>query len=65
MRLNTSETYPYYSKNEATGFGQFLHSAKMTLIHPKTKKELHFEAPLPKCFQDFLDKLDWTNYIAK
>ena len=41
---------PVYSKNVATEFGQFLHSAEMDLIHPITKKEMHFEAPLPKEF---------------
>ncbi len=48
---------PVYSKDEATSFGQFLHSYKMTFIHPITKKELSFTCPLPKDFQDYLDTL--------
>lgn len=49
---------PVYSKNLATEFGQFLHSAEMDLVHPITKKEMHFEAPLPKEFLDFILELD-------
>lgn len=49
---------PVYNTKKATEFGQFLHSYKMDFIHPITKKELHFEAPLPKYFQDFIDSLD-------
>ena len=49
---------PVYSKNVATEFGQFLHSAEMDLIHPITKKEMHFEAPLPKEFLEFTNELD-------
>lgn len=37
--------------------GQLLHAYKLTLIHPKTKKEVSFEAPLPKYFQDIIDNL--------
>ena len=48
---------PVYSKNQATEFGQFLHSAEMDLIHPITKKEMHFEAPLPEYFQEFINEL--------
>lgn len=49
---------PVYNTKKSTEFGQFLHSYKMDFIHPITKKELHFEAPLPKYFQDFIDSLD-------
>lgn len=49
---------PVYNTKKATEFGQFLHSYKMDFIHPITKKEMHFEAPLPKEFQDFIDSLD-------
>ena len=37
--------------------GQLLHAYKLTLIHPTTKKEVSFEAPLPKYFQDIIDNL--------
>ena len=49
---------PVYNTKKATEFGQFLHSYKMDFIHPITKKEMHFESPLPKTFQDFIDSLD-------
>ncbi|MCR4561811.1 MAG: RluA family pseudouridine synthase, partial [Bacilli bacterium] len=37
--------------------GQLLHAYRLTLIHPRTKKEVSFEAPLPSYFQEVLDKL--------
>lgn len=49
---------PVYSKKQADDFGQFLHSAEMDLIHPITKKALHFEAPLPKEFLRVIDELE-------
>ena len=49
---------PVYNTRKATEFGQFLHSYKMDFIHPITKKEMHFEAPLPTYFQEFIDSLD-------
>lgn len=49
---------PVYNTKKSTEFGQFLHSYKMDFIHPITKKEMHFEAPLPKEFQTFIDSLD-------
>lgn len=49
---------PVYSNDKASEFGQFLHSYKMSFIHPITKKEMSFTCPLPKYLQDFLDKLE-------
>lgn len=49
---------PVYNTKKATEFGQFLHSAKMDFVHPVTKKEMHFEAPLPKEFMEFIDSLE-------
>ena len=49
---------PVYNTKKCTEFGQFLHSYKMDFIHPITKKEMHFEAPLPNEFQSFIDSLD-------
>ncbi|MDE5889252.1 MAG: RluA family pseudouridine synthase [Bacilli bacterium] len=49
---------PVYNTKKANDFGQFLHSYKMDFVHPITKKEMHFEAPLPKPFQEFIDSLD-------
>ena len=49
---------PVYNTKKSTEFGQFLHSAKMDFIHPITKEKMHFEAPLPKYFQEFIDSLE-------
>ena len=49
---------PVYNTKKCTEFGQFLHSYKMDFIHPITNKEMHFESPLPKEFQSFIDSLD-------
>lgn len=38
--------------------GQLLHAYRLTLIHPTTKKEVSFEAPLPEYFQNVLDSLN-------
>ncbi len=56
---------PVYNTKAATPFGQFLHSAKMDFIHPITGQKLHFEAPLPKYFQDFIDSLDKDQELDK
>lgn len=48
---------PVYTKMKCTSFGQFLHSREIDFIHPITGKRLHFEVPVPKEFQDFLDSL--------
>lgn len=49
---------PVYNKKEATPFGQFLHSSEITFETPKTHETLHFNCPLPREFQDFLQKLE-------
>lgn len=49
---------PVYSQGEATSFGQFLHSSEVDFIHPIKKEHLHFSAPLPKEFQEFIDALE-------
>ncbi len=49
---------PVYSQGESTAFGQFLHSSEVDFIHPIKKEHLHFSAPLPKEFQDFIDTLE-------
>ena len=48
---------PVYNKDTATDFGQFLHSAEISFVHPITKKEMHFETKLPKEFNEFLENL--------
>lgn len=42
--------------------GQALHAKTLGFIHPATRKELFFEAPLPEGFQEVL--IRWKNYIA-
>lgn len=49
---------PVYANKNATSFGQYLHSSEITFKSPITQKELHFTAPLPKEFQETLQKLD-------
>ena len=48
-----------YSKrsNKVYDKGQLLHAYRLTLIHPRSKKEMTFEAPLPKYFIDVINKL--------
>lgn len=38
--------------------GQLLHAWKLRLVHPRTGKEMEFEAPLPQYFEGVLSKLD-------
>ena len=45
-------------KNEFNVHGQMLHSTSLDFAHPITGKQMHFEAPLPKYFEDVLHKLD-------
>lgn len=52
---------PVYNKKEADSFGQFLHSYKMSFIHPITKEKMSFLCPLPQEFQEYLDMLESTN----
>ena len=35
-----------------------LHAGKIEFVHPTTKKRVSFEAPLPKYFEEVLEKLD-------
>ena len=37
--------------------GQLLHAFRLTFVHPKTKKEVSFEAPLPDQFEKILESL--------
>ena len=45
-------------KNEFNIHGQMLHSTSLDFVHPITGKQMHFEAPLPKYFEEVLNKLD-------
>ena len=51
---------PLYNKRNAhllTDNGQLLVAYKLNLIHPRTKKEVSFEIPLPQYFLDIISKL--------
>ena len=54
----------YGPKKTIKGNGQFLHAGKPGFVHPTTGKLLIFEAPLPKIFQECLEKLDKTNRLV-
>ena len=54
----------YGPKKTIKGNGQFLHARKLGFVHPTTGKLLIFEAPLPKIFQECLEKLDKTNRLV-
>ena len=43
--------------NKVYNEGQLLHAYRLTLIHPSTKKEMTFTAPLPKYFIDVIEEL--------
>ena len=49
---------PMYTNDITTPFGQFLHAASLEFEHPRTKEHMHFEAPLPDEFKDFINNLE-------
>lgn len=50
---------PMYGPKKVIGeIGQYLHATELHFIHPRTNKEMSFNAPLPAYFTDFLDKLN-------
>ena len=42
--------------------GQALHAKSLGLIHPTTKERIYFEAPIPKGFEELMEK--WRSYIT-
>lgn len=48
-------------KNEFNVEGQMLHAKSLDFKHPITEKDMHLEAPLPKYFNEVLEKLNKTN----
>lgn len=50
---------PLYGTNNRGLYdkGQLLHAYRLTFEHPRTKKEVSFEAPLPNYFKEILSKL--------
>ncbi len=51
----------YGPRKTLPGNGQYLHARLLGFIHPTTKKQMTFEAPLPEYFQKMLDQLDQTD----
>ena len=47
----------YGGSNKFNLNGQLLHAFKLELTHPRTKEHMVFNAPLPKYFEDVLNKL--------
>lgn len=47
----------YGPKKTLKGEGQFLHAHTLEFIHPRTKELMHFEADVPKYFQNIIDEL--------
>ena len=45
-------------KNPFNVRGQMLHAAKLVFKHPSTKEEVSFEAPLPKYFEEVIQRLE-------
>ena len=46
-----------FKKQKCSLDGQLLHAAKLELTHPSTKERMEFTAPLPKDFEEVLQKL--------
>ncbi len=44
-------------KNDFNLRGQCLHAAVLGFVHPTTGKYMEFEAPLPRYFRDFIDRI--------
>ena len=50
---------PVYGKNKnTTSFGQFLHSKKISFIHPITNELIEIETELPKEFKEYIEEID-------
>ena len=49
---------PVYTNDKCTEFGQFLHAKSLEFVHPITKENMYFEAPLPEEFDNFIKNLD-------
>jgi len=47
----------YGPKKTLEGNGQFLHAKVLGFKHPRTNEEMMFEVPIPKLFEDTLEKL--------
>lgn len=45
-------------KNPFNVIGQMLHAKRIEFVHPTTKEEIKIEAPLPKYFEEIIEKLE-------
>ncbi len=45
-------------KNPFNIEGQMLHAKRIEFMHPTTKEKMKIEAPLPKYFEEIIDKLE-------
>ncbi len=52
---------PVYGVTKIKEHGQFLHSQTIDFIHPLTKQPMHFSAPLPDYFTNYLKTLEEIN----
>lgn len=47
----------YGPRKTLKGHGQFLHAHSLEFVHPRTEEVMKFEAPLPKIFEEILERL--------
>lgn len=47
----------YGVKPTLEGNGQYLHAYRLTLVHPRTNKEMVFESPIPEYFKNIIETL--------
>lgn len=47
----------YGTRNDHSKYGQYLHAQTLGFVHPITKEELTFQAPLPNYFETKLEEL--------
>ncbi len=52
----------FEAKNKGLIVGQCLHAKQLTLIHPRTKEKMTFDAPLPDYFREVVEKLEKTKF---
>ncbi len=50
-----------YKSNKFNLNGQLLHAKELSFTHPRTNEKVTFYAPLPKCFEEVLQKLKNKN----
>ena len=48
---------PFYNSNKSIIDGQCLHAGELRLIHPRTKEQMHFTAPMPNEMTEVIGKM--------